>query len=76
MMTRSELAYAANVSVSALAGYEQGRTVPAPATQERLAAALGIQTHFFSLEELDEICPEAVSFRKVSKTSKKQKKYC
>ena len=74
MMTRSELAHAANVSVSALAGYEQGRTVPAAATQERLAEALGIQTYFFSLEELDEICPEAVSFRKASKTSKKHQR--
>ncbi len=74
MMTRAELAHAANVSVSALAGYEQGRTVPAAATQERLAEALGIQTHFFSLKELDEIRPEAVSFRKASKTPKKHQR--
>lgn len=74
MMTRSELALAANVSVSALAGYEQGRTIPAMAARDRLAEALGIQTHFFSLEDLDEIRAENVSFRKASKTSKKHQR--
>lgn len=71
MITRSELAHAAGISVSAIAGYEQGRTTPSQSTQEKLTNALNLKPHFLSLEDLEEVPAAAVSFRKASKIPKK-----
>ena len=74
MMTRAELAQACGLSLSALAGYEQGRKAPSKESQKKLADALGVAPHFFRLPELDDVPEAAVSFRKASKSSKRHQR--
>lgn len=74
MLTRTDLADAANISVSTLTAYENGRRAPLAEAKERLADALGVRPEFFYLPDMDEVPMEEVSFRKASKTSKCQQR--
>lgn len=72
MLARTDLADAANISVSTLTAYENGRRAPLAEAKERLADALGVRPEFFYLHDMEEVPESVVSFRRASKTSKRQ----
>lgn len=52
-MTQARLAAAAGLSVSLISCYENGHTVPRPATAYKLADALGVsKSSFYKAEEM------------------------
>ncbi|GAA4748342.1 ImmA/IrrE family metallo-endopeptidase [Nocardioides endophyticus] len=67
--TATFLAAAAEVSPRALAYYESGERVPDDGATRRLAAALDVPLTFFFAPQLDELEPDAASFRALSKMS-------
>lgn len=72
MLARTDLASVTGVSVSALTSYEKGSSNPDVRDIEVLAAELGVHPEFFYLHDMEEVPESVVSFRRVSKTSKRQ----
>lgn len=66
---RTKLSELSGVSLRSLAAFESGESVPSSETIGKLARALRVSPEFFDLPAVDHIAPEAVSFRKLSKTS-------
>ena len=72
MLARTDLASVTGVSVSALTSYEKGSSNPDDRDIEVLAAELGVHPEFFYLHDMEEVPESVVSFRRASKTSKRQ----
>ena len=72
MLARTDLASVTGVSVSALTSYEKGSSNPDVRDIEVLAAELGVHPEFFYLHDMEEVPESVVSFRRASKTSKRQ----
>lgn len=68
-LTLTKLAEESQVSLRSLTNYENGITDPTPESLERLAEAVGLPVAYFHREHVDPLAVEAVSFRKLSKTS-------
>jgi Zn-dependent peptidase ImmA (M78 family) len=61
------------VSTRTLSGYENNDGQPSPETLSRLAKVLDFPESFFLAEELDELSPDAASFRALSKLTAGQR---
>lgn len=72
MLARTDLASVTGLSVSALTSYEKGSSNPDVRDIEVLAAELGVHPEFFYLHDMEEVPESVVSFRRASKTSKRQ----
>jgi Zn-dependent peptidase ImmA (M78 family)/DNA-binding XRE family transcriptional regulator len=72
-MTLVRLSELAGVSTRTLSAYENNQGQPSPETLSRLADVLGFPESFFSAEELDELTPDAASFRALSKLTAGQR---
>jgi Zn-dependent peptidase ImmA (M78 family)/DNA-binding XRE family transcriptional regulator len=72
-MTLVQLATVSGVSVRSLSAYENGRQQPNQGTVGRLAGALEMPAGFLYAGDVDEIPPEAVSFRAPSKLTAAQR---
>jgi Zn-dependent peptidase ImmA (M78 family)/DNA-binding XRE family transcriptional regulator len=72
-MTLVRLSELAGVSTRTLSAYENNQGQPSPETLSRLAEVLGFPESFFSAEELDELTPDAASFRALSKLTAGQR---
>lgn len=68
-LTQAELARRTGVLARRLSEYECGRAQPDDVTVHKLAAELRFPRSFFAAEELDEVLPDAVSFRARKKTA-------
>jgi Zn-dependent peptidase ImmA (M78 family)/DNA-binding XRE family transcriptional regulator len=65
--TKTRLAAKTGLTVRSITEYEAGRTDPLPETVDRLAVALTFPVAFFRGYDLDEVTPDAASFRALSK---------
>lgn len=72
-LTLVRLSELAGVSTRTLSAYENNQGQPSPETLSRLAKVLGFPESFFSAEELDELTPDAASFRALSKLTAGQR---
>src|ERR1035438_9178786 len=72
-MTLVRLAGAVGVSTRSLSAYENGWQQPTPQTLYALANALAVPTDFLQAPEIDEIPPDAASFRALSKMTAAQR---
>src|SRR6266511_4151153 len=72
-MTLVRLSQLAGVSTRTLSAYENNEGQPSPETLSRLAEVLNFPVSFFSAEELDELTPDAASFRALSKLTAAQR---
>jgi Zn-dependent peptidase ImmA (M78 family)/transcriptional regulator with XRE-family HTH domain len=72
-MTLVQLAAAAHVSTRSLSGYEAGRQQPSAQTVGALARELAVPPAFLGGAEIDEIPPDAASFRALSKMTASQR---
>jgi Zn-dependent peptidase ImmA (M78 family)/transcriptional regulator with XRE-family HTH domain len=72
-MTLVRLSELTNVSTRTLSGYENNDGQPSAETRSRLAEVLNFPESFFSAEELDELTPDAASFRALSKLTAGQR---
>jgi Zn-dependent peptidase ImmA (M78 family)/DNA-binding XRE family transcriptional regulator len=68
-MTKTRLVEVSGVASRSLTGYESGALEPSEAAVRRLADALRFPPEFFQGPDLDEVVPETVSFRALSKMS-------
>jgi len=72
-MTLVRLATEAGITTRSLSAYESGRQQPTPATLSALAAALAIPAAFLQPPEIDDMPPDAASFRAISKMTASQR---
>ena len=72
-LTMVKLAADAGVTPRSLSAYENGRQQPGPGTLRALADALGMPVAFLQAPEIDEIPPDAASFRALSKMTASQR---
>ena len=72
-MTLVRLAGAVGVSTRSLSAYENGRRQPGTRTLRALANVLGVPAAFLQASEIDEIPPDAASFRALSKMTASQR---
>jgi Zn-dependent peptidase ImmA (M78 family)/DNA-binding XRE family transcriptional regulator len=72
-LTMVRLAADAGVTTRSLSAYESGRQRPGPRTVRALAGALGLPVAFLEAPEIDEIPPDAASFRALSKMTASQR---
>lgn len=72
-MTMVKLAADAGVTTRSLSAYESGRQQPSAATMRSLADALDLPVAFLEAPEIDEIPPDAASFRALSKMTASQR---
>lgn len=72
-MTLVQLAAEAGVTTRSLSAYESGRQHPTPDKLSALAGALGMPVAFLQAPEIDEIPPDAASFRALSKMTASQR---
>ena len=72
-MTMVKLATDAGISARSLSAYENGSQQPAAATLRSLAKALDMPVAFLEAAEIDEIPPDAASFRALSKMTASQR---
>lgn len=72
-MTLVRLATEAGITTRSLSAYENGRQQPTSATLSALADALAVPTAFLQASEIDEIPPDAASFRALSKMTASQR---
>jgi Zn-dependent peptidase ImmA (M78 family)/DNA-binding XRE family transcriptional regulator len=72
-MTLVRLSRLAGVSTRTLSAYENNEAQPSPETLSRLAEVLDFPESFFSAEDLDELTPDAASFRALSKLTAGQR---
>lgn len=66
-LTKAKLAALLGVEARSVTGYERGEFSPDPARLVRLATQLRFPERFFSGDDLEEIAPDIVSFRSLSK---------
>ena len=67
-MTLVELARASGLNSQTIHRYESGKQQPSDESVSALAEALGLPDTFFRKEEVDQVPPDAASFRALSKT--------
>lgn len=72
-LTMVKLAADAGVTTRSLSAYESGRQQPGPQTLRALAGALKLPVAFLEGSEIDEIPPDAASFRALSKMTASQR---
>jgi Zn-dependent peptidase ImmA (M78 family) len=72
-LTLVRLAGSVGISTRSLSAYENGQQQPTPSTLRALAAALGVPAAFLEAPEIDEIPPDAASFRALSKMTASQR---
>lgn len=72
-LTMVRLAADAGVTTRSLSAYESGKQQPTPQTLRALAQALGLPAAFLQAPEIDEIPPDAASFRALSKMTASQR---
>ncbi|WP_019931239.1 ImmA/IrrE family metallo-endopeptidase [Nocardia sp. BMG111209] len=72
-LTLTDLARETELSRRSLSAYENGKQQPTQHTLACLAAALHVAPKFLTGPDLDEIPPEAVSFRAMSKITARQR---
>ncbi len=72
-LTVPQLAALTGVGAGSLSGYEAGYEAPSPDTLRVLAQALDVPEAFLGGSEVDEIPPDAVSFRALSKMTVRQR---
>lgn len=72
-LTMVRLAADAGVTTRSLSAYESGRQQPNPQTLRALARALGLPVAFLEGPEIDEVPPDAASFRALSKMTASQR---
>jgi Zn-dependent peptidase ImmA (M78 family)/transcriptional regulator with XRE-family HTH domain len=72
-LTLVRLSQLVGVSTRTLSGYENNDGQPSPETLARLAKVLDFPESFFLAEELDELNPDAASFRALSKLTAGQR---
>jgi Zn-dependent peptidase ImmA (M78 family)/DNA-binding XRE family transcriptional regulator len=72
-MTLVRLATEAGITTRSLSAYESGRQQPTSATLSALADALAVPAAFLQAPEIDEIPPDAASFRAMSKMTASQR---
>ncbi|MGH3170781.1 MAG: helix-turn-helix domain-containing protein, partial [Trebonia sp.] len=72
-LTMVRLAADAGVTTRSLSAYESGQQRPTPQTLRALASALGLPAAFLEAPEIDEIPPDAASFRALSKMTASQR---
>jgi Zn-dependent peptidase ImmA (M78 family)/DNA-binding XRE family transcriptional regulator len=72
-LTKKQLAESVGVSTRAITAYESGELEPGPLTLPRIADALRFPIRFFDGDELDDVPPEAASFRALTKMTAKQR---
>ncbi|MEU3611566.1 XRE family transcriptional regulator [Streptomyces sp. NPDC006872] len=68
-MTLASLARASGISVRSLTAFENGHKTPSPESLFSLASALRVPESFLNAEPIDDLQPDAVSFRAPSKMS-------
>lgn len=68
-MTLKSLSNESGVSVRSISSFENGKSEPSGETLRKIAQALSVPPTFFTRESLEPMALEAVSFRKLSKTS-------
>ncbi|MBL7622949.1 XRE family transcriptional regulator [Frankia sp. AgB1.8] len=68
-MTLTDLARTSQIPLRTLSAYENGEHSPKPDMVRRLAEILEVTPAFLEREEIEFIDPDAVSFRKLSKTT-------
>src|ERR1017187_3909797 len=66
-LTTVALSVESGISTKSLSEYENGKKEPSPETVRRLARALEVSADYFARPPLDDIPPDAVSFRARSK---------
>lgn len=72
-LTVPQLAALSGVDASRLSGFERGDGVPGASVVTVLAGALGVSAGFLGGGDVDEIPPDAVSFRALSKMTLRQR---
>jgi Zn-dependent peptidase ImmA (M78 family)/transcriptional regulator with XRE-family HTH domain len=72
-MTLVDLAEATGISRKSLTAYEHAEQVPGPDNLQAVATALDMPPDFFVRNDLDEVPLEAVSFRRLSKMTARQR---
>jgi Zn-dependent peptidase ImmA (M78 family)/transcriptional regulator with XRE-family HTH domain len=72
-LTMVKLAADAGVTTRSLTAYEGGKQQPGPRTLRALADALGMPVAFLEAPDIDEIPPDAASFRALSKMTASQR---
>lgn len=65
--TVTRLAAESGLSTRSVSSYENGRQVPTPSVESRLARTLGVRPAFLTGDDLGEVPVQAVSFRALSK---------
>lgn len=71
-LTKIGLAKKLNVDLRAVTAYEAGEYRPAPDVLRKLGVALKVPTSFFFGDDLEELVPDASSFRSMSKRTAAQ----
>ena len=72
-LTISEVALASGVSARSISAYENGSSEPDGSRAREIAGVLGVDSEYFYQDDVELVQPGAVSFRKLSKTSAKQR---
>jgi Zn-dependent peptidase ImmA (M78 family)/DNA-binding XRE family transcriptional regulator len=72
-LTLTQLSALTGLSTHSLSGYENGHVAPSAETLRGLADALDVSPEFLGAADLDEIPPDAVSFRALSKMTARQR---
>lgn len=72
-LTKTKLATLLGVEVRSITAYETGEFRPEPERLQRLSAVLRFPERFFSGDDLEEITPDIVSFRSLSKMTAGQR---
>jgi Zn-dependent peptidase ImmA (M78 family)/DNA-binding XRE family transcriptional regulator len=72
-LTLTALSREAGVSIRSISDYENGHASPSVETVRTLAKSLAVLPGFFSLPPVDEIPVDAVSFRALSKMTRRQR---
>ncbi|MDP9359466.1 MAG: XRE family transcriptional regulator [Chloroflexota bacterium] len=72
-LTKLELAERIGVDRRSATAYESGETLPSLETLERIEQELGFPRAFFFEDDVDELTPDAVSFRSMSKMTAAQR---
>jgi Zn-dependent peptidase ImmA (M78 family)/transcriptional regulator with XRE-family HTH domain len=72
-LTKTKLAKLLGVEVRSITGYESGEYNPDPERLIQLGEKLHFPVQFFFGDDLDEICPDVVSFRSMSKMTAGQR---
>lgn len=72
-VNKRQLALRIGVSEKSVVAYEKGAQIPERGTLSRIALALGFPAEFFLGEDIDELTPDAASFRSLAKMTAGQR---